>query len=359
MQTLADQSEVEQDLLVSVVGRVGVITLNRTKALNALSLVMIRGISAALEDWGRCSNIETVVIRTSSRRAFCAGGDLNVVRKGAVERSGVAEQLWREQHLLNAQIHRYPLPIISVMEGITMGGGVGLGCHARYRVVSDNSVLAMPEVSIGASPDVGACLLFARAPGLVGTHLAMTAGRMSWADALWCGFADYALNEEAISGLLSKLQSLTPSAALDELCIRVDVPSRSALAQNRGWIDEAYSADGVPSIVKALATHTNEHAKEAHAAIMRMAPTAILVTYKALQNAKSFSGLEDCLQQDYRVLLRCLESADLNEGIRAMIVDKDKTPRWSPESLEAVSIDDVDRFFQWLGNRELYPTRKS
>jgi enoyl-CoA hydratase len=319
-------------------GAVGLVTLNRPAALNALDLGMIRAMTDALGAWRDDPRVAAVVLEGAGR-AFCAGGDIAVVHASAAGDPEVAHTLWREEYRLDALIARYPKPVVAFMDGITMGGGFGISGHAALRIATERTVLAMPEVTLGLAPDVGGLLLFARAPGEVGTHLALTGARIGGHDAVYCGFADHVVDSARLPALLD---SLVPCGATPPIVNRRGV---AELARHRPWIDACYTGDTVESILDRLHARPEPAAHDAARSIEAASPTAVKVTLRAVRAARSMSGIEECLRQDFRLCSRFLRHPDLREGIRAAIIDKDRAPRWDPALLAAVTPQIVAEFF--------------
>ncbi|MFD8236866.1 enoyl-CoA hydratase/isomerase family protein [Streptomyces sp. NPDC059696] len=340
-----------EPVLFHTVGRAAHITLNRPRALNALTHTMVRRIDEALNAWERDPAVETVVITGAGERGLCAGGDIRAIHDDARDGDGSASALfWREEYHLNARIARYPKPYVAVMDGIVMGGGVGVSAHGDVRVVTERSRVAMPETGIGFVPDVGGTHLLAAAPGELGTHLALTGDRIGAADAMLCGLADHFVPTAALPGLLDALAELPAQQALAR-CART--PPEGVLAARREWIDSCYGAGTVEEIVRRLLAHGDPAAEEAAQTLLGRSPTALKVTLASLRRARELGRLEPVLDQEYRVSCAALETSDLVEGIRAQVVDKDRTPRWSPKTLAEVTDADVARFFTPLGAREL------
>jgi enoyl-CoA hydratase len=340
-------------------GRIGRITLNRPAAINALDLRMIRTVAAALRDWEDDPRIAGVVLDGAGDRGFCAGGDIRVVRESALGDPRIAAVLWREEYELDALIAHYPRPVVVVMDGITMGGGVGLGAHAGVRIVTERTVMAMPEVAIGLAPDVGSALLLARAPGELGTHLALTAARIGPYDAVDCGLADHVLTASSLPSVVAALADHGQPA---DVVARHALTAREAggspgpsaeLARDRPWIDACYHADTVEEILDALRRRPESGAARAVAAIESASPLALKVTLRALRAARSMTTIDECLVQDYRVSRRFLDQHDLAEGIRAAVVDKDRSPRWRPLTLGEVTPQMVMGHFAPLGPEDL------
>jgi enoyl-CoA hydratase len=334
-------------------GRVGRLTLDRPEAINALSLRMMATLDTVLRRWETDPQIDVVVLDGTGRRGFCAGGDLRVIYEDARNRHGLSEQLWRTEYLLDALIADYRKPVVTVLDGITMGGGVGIGCHIGHRIVTERSVLALPEVAIGLAPDVGGLLLLARAPGRLGAHLALTAARMGGVDAVRAGFADAVVPSERLGRLVPLLQRMDPADAIAELAVAPGALGEGELEAHRSWIDTCYDSDEVPAVVERLATHPEPAARAAAETIMRMSPVALCVTWCGLGEARKTDALGPTLVQDLRVSSRFLDGPDLVEGIRAAVIDKSRSPVWSPGRLSDVTQAMVERHFAPLGAADL------
>jgi enoyl-CoA hydratase len=257
-----------------------------------------------------------------------------------------ARRFWRDEYLLNGQIGRFPKTYVSLMDGIVMGGGVGVGAHANTRVVTDTSKVAMPEVGIGFIPDVGGTYLLSRAPGSLGLHAALTGAPFSGADAIAMGFADHYVPHDELDKFS---QAVVTDGVERALAAHAIEPPPSDLAAQRDWIDPCYAGDTVADIVAALRGHDagpgSGPAQDAANLILTRSPVALSVTLEAVRRAAKLDTLEDVLTQDYRVSCASLRSHDLVEGIRAQLVDKDRNPKWSPASLPEVSAADVDAYF--------------
>ncbi|MDT7558315.1 MAG: enoyl-CoA hydratase [Pseudonocardiales bacterium] len=330
-------------------GQLGRITLNRPKSINALTLDMIRGATEALRAWWDDPSVQVVVLDGAGDRGLCAGGDITLVRDSALGDHAVAAELWREEYVLDLLMATFPRPVVALMDGVVMGGGVGLAGRADVRVVTERSRVAMPEVLIGLAPDCGSADLLARAPGELGTHVALTSMHLGAADALLCGLADVYLTPDQVAGVLQTLQR----GGLAELRSSGEPPP-GELAAARGWIDECYAGDDPAAIVDRLAAHPELAAQDAARRLGSVSPTAVAVTLRALRAAAEDPGLAPCLVRDYRMVRRFLEHPDLVEGITARVVDRTHTPRWSPARLADVRAADVDAFFAPLGADELH-----
>ncbi|MFD3694849.1 enoyl-CoA hydratase/isomerase family protein [Streptomyces sp. NPDC058646] len=339
-------------VLCEIRGRAGVITLNRPEALNALTHPMVRRIDEALSTWERDPAVEQVLIRGAGERGLCAGGDIRAIYDDAKAGATASVGFWHDEYRLNARIARCPTPYVALMDGIVMGGGVGVSAHGSVRVVTERSRVAMPETGIGFVPDVGGTYLLARAPGGLGTHLALTGAAVGAADAVLCGLADHFVPAARLEDLTAALAAAPVHEVLPRYAA---TPPLGELAGRRHWIDHCYAADTVEEIVERLLRHGDPAAKEAAETILAKSPTALKITLAALRRAAALGALEEVLAQEFRVSCRALVLPDLVEGIRAQVVDKDRNPRWSPAALEAVTDAEVERHFAPLGaGRELH-----
>lgn len=323
-------------------GSVGVITLNRPKAINSLNQQMVDALRAVLPRWEDDDAVTAVVLSGAGERGLCAGGDVVAVYHSARSDGVEARRFWRDEYLLNGLIGRFRKPYVALMDGIVMGGGVGVSAHANTRVVTDTSKVGMPEVGIGFIPDVGGAFVLSRAPGALGLHAALTGAPFSGADAIALGFADHYVPH-------SELEELTQSIVTDgvegALAKHATEPPPSDLAAQRDWIDECYAGDSVEDIVAALRGHSAVPAQDAANLIASRSPIALSVTLAAVRRAAKLQTLEEVLVQDYRVSSASLRSHDLVEGIRAQLIDKDRNPKWSPATLAAVTAADVEAYF--------------
>jgi enoyl-CoA hydratase len=330
------------------------ITLNRPKALNALTLDMAVRMTALLRQWAADPQVGAVLLDGAGERAFCAGGDIRALYDGAKTGSLLPAQFWATEYRLDVLIARYPKPVIAVMDGMVMGGGVGLSAHAAHRVVTERSAVAMPEVGIGYFPDVGASFLLARAPGYTGTYLALTGDRIGAADAIYCGLADITMPAARLAELPAALADCrTADPVRRKLAEMSAAPSPGRLQGERPWIDSCYGADHAEEIVVRLAAAKDDSAKAALATMQKASPTSLKVTLHNIRAALSFARVEQSFQQDYRISLACIAGHDFIEGIRAQIVDKDRNPAWEPKQLANVTPAIVDRHFKSIGALEL------
>jgi enoyl-CoA hydratase len=326
-------------------GRIGHLTLNRPDTLNALTLDMVRLIATALDRWETDEQVASVVIDGAGDRALCAGGDIRAIYDAARIGDRSPTVFWREEYALNSRIARYPKPIVAIMDGIVMGGGVGISAHASHRVVTERSMVAMPETGIGFAPDVGGTWLLSRAPGELGTHLALTGARASGPDAIVAGLADHFVASTDIERLVAGVASGPLPAAVGAVAVHPDEQPDSALAASREWIDAAYTSYSVLEILHRLERRSEPAAAEAADALRRNSPTSVEVTRRALLEASDLRSLEECLELEYRISCAFLDTPDFVEGVRAAIVDKDRSPTWVPATFDQVTEDQIDRFF--------------
>ncbi|MCV6990816.1 enoyl-CoA hydratase/isomerase family protein [Mycobacterium timonense] len=336
---MTDESD---EVLTRVDGSVGVITLNRPKAINSLNQQMVDALGLILSGWAADDEVHAVVLCGAGERGLCAGGDVVSIYHSARKDGVEARRFWRDEYQLNAQIAEYPKPYLALMDGIVMGGGVGVGAHANTRVVTDTSKIAMPEVGIGFIPDVGGAFLLSRAPGGLGLHAALTGAPFSGADAIAMGFADHYVPHGDLEALRQAVVTDGVANALAKYAID---PPAGELATQRDWIDECYAGETVAGIIANLRGHDAGPANDAADLIATRSPTALSVTLAAVRRAAKLQTLKDVLIQDYRVSSASLRSHDLVEGIRAQLIDKDRNPKWSPAELAAVTAADVEAYF--------------
>ena len=339
---MTDESD---DILTRVDNGVGFVTLNRPKAINSLNQNMVDRLREVLTAWEQDDAISAVVLSGAGERGLCAGGDVVAIYHSARADGSEARRFWYDEYLMNGQVGRYPKKYVALMDGIVMGGGVGVGAHANTRVVTETTKMAMPEVGIGFIPDVGGAYLLSRAPGALGLHAALTGAPFSGADAIALGFADHFVAHDNLDALR---EAIAADGVAQAIATHAVEPPPSELAAQRDWIDECYAGDTVADIVASLRDHGRMGAGPANDAadlIETRSPIALSVTLEAVRRAAKLDTLEDVLAQDYRVSSASLRSHDLVEGIRAQLVDKDRNPKWSPASLPDVSPADVEAYF--------------
>ncbi len=332
----------EPQLLARIEGSLGHLTLNRPRSLNALNPSMIVDLHEALIGWADDPAVEAVLIDGAGHRGLCAGGDIKMIYDGITADTLVPLEFWVREYEMNASIANFPKPYVAFMDGLCLGGGIGVSAHGSVRIVTERSQLAMPETAIGLSPDVGSLYLLARAPGGLGTYLALTGSRLGPADAIVAGLADFCCASSALPELLAGLRAgLIPGAA-----DAID-PGPSALSADRSWIDPCFGvgADSIEEIANRLAQRPEPAAAATLVHLRAMSPTALKVTLAAIRRAATLPTVEDVLAQDLRVSSAFTRHPDLIEGIRAMVVDKDRNPRWQPARWEDVTPAEVQSYF--------------
>ena len=341
-------------VLVRRSGALGRLTLNRPQAINALTLEMVRQLHVGLDQFEADPAVEVVVLDGAGERGFCAGGDIVALYEDVRAGSDEPRIFWSEEYVLDARIARFPKPVVAIMDGIVMGGGIGLAGHASHRLATERLISAMPEVGIGFAPDVGGTWLFTRMPGQLGTHLALTGARMGAHDAIAAGLADRIIASEAVPQLVEDLGELGLDDALERAqAVPVEVPP-GELGAARPWIAECYGYDSVFDILDALDRRPEPEAAKAAAAIRRASPTSVKVTLRALRSARKLPNLEAALTQELRISCGFLNAGDFVEGVRAQVIDKDRDPQWEPETLRDVDPLVINRFFCSLGEHDLH-----
>jgi enoyl-CoA hydratase len=330
-------------------GSAGIVRLNRPRALNSLTLQMVRAIAVALEGFATDPEIGSVIILGEGERGFCAGGDIRALHQSGRTESGDASTFWREEFLLNHAIANYPKPYVALMDGITMGGGVGLSAHGSHRIVTERTRLAMPETGIGYFPDVGASWLLPRAPGKTGTWLGLTGHEIGAADAIHANLADHLVHSADLPELIHAIGRLSGRASAAEVHAAVAPfarpPVESMLAANGEVIDRAFGGETVEEILELLAAEEGDFAAATLKVIATRSPTSLKLTFKLLRAGADSASLAECLERELGACLTILHSPDFYEGIRAAVIDKDRKPVWSPSSLADIDDDMIDRFF--------------
>ena len=336
------------DILFEAQGALGLITLNRPKALNALTLGMIHAMTERLGDWAEDPNIAAVLIQGAGEKAFCAGGDvLALIRPG---NESFIEGFFRDEYRLNRMIFRYPKPYIALVDGIAMGGGVGVSVHGRYRIATERTLFAMPETGIGMFPDVGGTWFLPRLPGALGLYLGLTGARLGAADCLHAGLAEAYLplgrHGELLAGLA---KGRWPETLLAELG---GDAGPAPVADHARAIDRCFSAGSVEAIVERLRGEGGAWAEKTLAALERNSPTALKIAFRQIREGAALD-FEGCMVREYRLSQRVVASNDFREGVRALLVDKDMSPQWAPASLADVSDADIDGIFAPLPGVDL------
>ena len=329
------------DVIIRIENYLGHITLNRPRQINALNFGMIQAVRGALEEWVNDPAVKLVLIDGAGDRGLCAGGDVRLLYEGLAGTAPTPASFWVDEYRMNSTLGHYPKPIVAYMSGLTLGGGVGISGHCSVRIVTETSQIGMPETAIGLSPDVGGLYLLSRAPGEWGTHAALTGARFGAADAIRAGLADHFVPAAGLTQLTQRLRS----GVLPEFDSE---PPLGTPADAQRWIDECYPGDDMVAIIERLRAHPEPAATATADVLTAMSPTAVKVTLRAIRRAAALT-LDEVLDQDLRVGSRFLSHPDLAEGIRAMIIDKDRRPTWTPATLDEVTEIEVRSFFEPLG----------
>ncbi|MGO4705405.1 enoyl-CoA hydratase/isomerase family protein [Microvirga sp. 2MCAF38] len=334
------------DVICERLGAAGVVTLNRPSALNALTLGMVREMRKALDAWAADPSVTRIVVTGAGEKAFCAGGDVR--RLHELRRAGqMAEALtfWREEYQLNALIKRYPKPYVSLIDGICMGGGVGLSLHGTYRVAGGRYLFAMPEVSIGFFPDVGGTYALPRLAHRAGLYLALTGERVRLADGALLGLVTHAVASEA---MLQIRDALIAGGPIDDILAkqRVD-PGLAPLQPHLPLIEKCFSGESVPAILARLdeaAKAGSEFAAKTAATMRTKSPTSLCITFEQVRRGGSLT-FDEAMKTEFRIVTRIFDDHDFYEGVRAALIDKDGSPLWEPATLDAVEPEMVERHF--------------
>lgn len=332
-------------------GAAGVITLNRPQALNALTLDMVRAMRASLDAWAHDDAVTRIVVEGAGEKAFCAGGDIRkLVEAGKEGRTEEALAFWREEYELNALIASYPKPYISLIDGICMGGGVGISLHGSHRVAGERYVFSMPEVGIGFFPDVGATYVLPRLPGCTGMYLALTGARLKVADAMALGLATHAVRSEDFEAIKRKLmKGEDVDAVLDAHRREICPPPIGAL---RPMIDRVFAGASVGEILTDLEFEGTDAAKGIAETIKSKSPTSLRIAFEQMRRGPGLD-FREAMRVEFRIVSRILDGHDFYEGVRAVLIDKDQKPHWDPATLDEVGGPVVEAYFAPLGDKEL------
>ena len=343
------------DILTTREGSAAFLSLNRPAALHALTLPMCHDMSSALSEWQDDVGVESVIIDHAPSpdgdpklsRGFCAGGDIAFLRNSALNDGGVSgRQFFHDEYQLNHQIFTYPKPVVAFMDGITMGGGVGISQPARFRVATENTRLAMPETGIGLFPDVGGGWYLSRLPGRIGQFLALTGARLDGAECKWAGLATHYLPHDALSEAKARIAAgHAPGGVLTSLAV---APPPARIAANAGQIARHFASDRFEDIIASLEADASDWAAKELATLRTKSPQTCKVALRQLAESATLSDFADNMVMEYRIASRVLTRPDFAEGVRAVIVDKDGAPKWNPATPEEVSDELIDSIFAAL-----------
>jgi len=338
------------DINIRVEGQIGRITLNRPKALNALTYAMCLEIDAALDAWRDDDAVKMLLIDAVGERAFCAGGDIAEIYASAKRGDySYGQKFWRDEYRMNAKIFEYPKPVVSMMQGFIMGGGVGVGCHGSMRIVGESSQISMPECAIGLVPDVGGSLILARAPGRLAEYIGTTGVRLAAEDAIFAGFADYFVAEDAWPALVSALIK-TGDPALIKMASTT--PDSGEIKAQLTEINELFSGSTLAENILSLESSSSEFAVGALKLLQRNAPLSMGCTIEIVQRLRGINDIRKALEMEYRFTHRAMQFADFIEGIRAAIIDKDRKPKWKHALNDDITAD-IENMLRPLGAKAL------
>jgi enoyl-CoA hydratase/carnithine racemase len=349
--------DTEGDLIARREGSCGVIRLNRPKAINAVTLEMFRDIDKALDQFEADPDVTVVLLEGAGDRGLCAGGDIRALWEDSKVGGDLGKILWREEYILNARIAKFAKPYVAFMDGIEMGGGVGLSAHSRHRVVTERTKLAMPEVGLGFFPDVGGTWLLSHSPGEIGTYFGLTGQTMNGPDAVYARFADAVVPSGNLAELRDALTKVTVGTRPADIKGLIEEYATGQtcgpVAMTQAKIDGWFAHDRMEDIISALQRDGCELALSTLKSLHEKSPRGMVVTLKLLRLARASSSLEECLVREYRAALEVFASDDFREGVRAAVIDKDRNPKWSPAGIEDVTPAMLAPYFAEIGADEL------
>ena len=343
---------IDEEVFFEVKESLGLITLNRPKALNALTLSMVRKIHPKLKEWENDSSIKYVLIKAQGEKAFCAGGDIRALHDWGKNNEDEAIGFYREEYTLNQYIKRYPKPYISLVNGIVMGGGVGLSVHGSHRIAGENYSFAMPETGIGLFPDVGGSFFLSRLKYEAGTYLALTGSRIKAADAIFLQTATNFVKSENFSSIINDLSKgeRDPGDIITSYSSSPDEESEFEMISDFSL--KNFKGNTIEEIIDNLKNNNSDFARKILSIIGTKSPTSLKVALRSLRLGRK-NSFEDCMKMEFRMVNKVMNDHDFYEGVRALIIDKDNKPSWSPKSIEDVEDGFVDEFFHSLTENEL------
>jgi enoyl-CoA hydratase len=347
----------EGDLIARREGSAGIVRLNRPKAINAVTLEMFRDVDKALDQFETDPDVAVIVLEGAGERGLCAGGDIRALWESSKVKGDLGKILWREEYILNARIAKFAKPYVAFMDGIVMGGGVGLSAHSAHRVVTEKTKLAMPEVGLGFFPDVGGTWLLSHSPGEIGTYFGLTGQTMNGPDAIYARFADTVVPSAKLAALREALTKVRTGMTSAEIKILIEGfatgETAGPVAAMQSKIDGWFGYDRMEDVIAALKRDGSELAQSTLKTLGEKSPRGMVVTLKLLRLARASSSLEECLVREYRAALEVFASDDFREGVRAAVIDKDRSPKWSPPRIEDVTPEMVAPYFAEIDADEL------
>ena len=349
----------ESDILFSQTGGVGHVKLNRPHILNALNYDMVTAMQQVLDDWAIDSSVAMVLVQGAGDRAFCAGGDIRrLAENSRIEGIDYCRRFFSSEFRLNRTIFRYPKPYIAILDGITMGGGVGLSVHGQYRIATERTLFAMPETGIGYFPDVGGSYFLPRCPGSIGMYLGLSGARLKAGDSLTAAVSTHYVPTNLVDRLIEALEKIDPA---EDVPFKVNTVlsefsgalEGETLTNHRAIIDQCFSEDSLDQVLVALDASGDEWSKRTASKIGEKSPTSLKVTFRQLREGGALD-FEGCMMMELRLALRFMEDHDFYEGVRAVVVEKDNQPNWLPSSISEVTNDAVERYFLPLADGDLH-----
>ncbi|XP_020035477.2 3-hydroxyisobutyryl-CoA hydrolase, mitochondrial isoform X1 [Castor canadensis] len=357
---MSKHTEAAGEVLLERKGCAGVITLNRPKLLNALTQNMIRQIYPQLKKWEQDPDTFLIIIKGAGEKAFCAGGDIKVISEASKAKQRLAQDFFREEYILNNAIGSCQKPYVALIDGITMGGGVGVSVHGQFRVATERTLFAMPETGIGLFPDVGGGYFLPRLQGKLGYFLALTGFRLKGRDVYRAGIATHFVDSGKLHMLEEDLLALNSPSEENIAHVletyhtesKIDRDKSFILVEHMDKINSCFSANTVEQIIQNLQQDGSPFALEQLKVINKMSPTSLKITLRQLMEGSS-KTLQEVLTMEYRLSQACMEGHDFHEGVRAVLIDKDQSPKWKPADLQEVTKEDVNNYFKPLGSNDL------
>lgn len=346
----------EAEVLFEKRGNIGLITLNRPKALNSLTHGMCVAIKSQLDEWKISPSVQAVVVVGAGEKAFCAGGDVVKVSKSFQAGTTEWRDFFHDEYLMNTAIDEFPKPYISLADGITMGGGVGVSIPGDFWVATEKTMFAMPETGLGLIPDVGGGWFLPRLPGETGMFLALTGARLKAPDLYALGIASHNVRSDDIGGIIDALAAAEIKDNRDAQSVLDGFhhnPDSAPLSPMFDDIDDHFDAGTVELILAGLAADQSEWAQKQSKLLSGKSPTSLKVTFEQLKRGANMETFRDNMRMEFRLVSHLMEVPDFHEGVRAILIDKDNTPEWSPSALDGLSADDITGFFENLGEFEL------
>ncbi len=333
------------EIVFSLEGKSGVVTLNRERALNALTVGMVRSLDAQLRAWETDHRVKRIIIEGAGDKAFCAGGDIRQLYDWGLAMDPRFLDFYREEYLLNTYIKHYPKPYVALLDGIVMGGGVGVSVHGSHRIVTEATIFAMPETGIGLFPDVGGTYFLPRCPGETGMYIGLTGARLKAGDTMYAGVGTHFVPKERLPDLKRALKTFADvDEAIQQYAQAVDPET---FGRHRGAIDRHFLQNSAEDVLASLKSNPSEWAQKQAAVVASKSPTSQKICHRQLRDGLTLD-FNACMRLEYRIVNRVFTGHDFFEGTRAVVIDKDMAPQWQPASLSAVRNEDINAYFEPL-----------